>query len=429
MIATLIINFGILCVFKYSHFAIDQVNSIIALFGGTEIDNSFNLISVLGISFYTFQSMGYLVEVYWETVDAETNYFKSLLFVSFFPQVTQGPISDYEQLSRELFSEHKFTYEHFTRGVQRMIWGYLKKMVIADFLSPFITDAFANYNSYTGLTCLLAAFGYSVWIYADFSGYMDIMCGICEMFGIKLSENFERPYFSKSIAEYWRRWHITLGAWFKKYIYFPIGASKWNRRIGKKTGERFGSFVGDNLPASLALVVVWFVTGLWHGATWAYIAWGGVNGLIIIISMWMEPIYAKAKSKLHVNQYRFYWRAFQTIRTFALVTFIKVLPEVGTLSDGFGFWTRIFTNHSIPHDFRDLFPYCAREMRLELFFVLGCIVLLFVASLLQRKKPIRDYFNRIPYIARSIILALACISIFVVGITAGISGGFLYENF
>lgn len=429
MVATLIVNFGILCVFKYSHFAVDQINNVISVFGGTTIDNTFSLLSVLGISFYTFQSMGYVVDVYWETVDAQPNYFKTLLFVSFFPQVTQGPISDYEQLNSELFSSHKFTYENFVKGFQRMTWGFFKKMVIADSLSPYVLDAFANYSQYTGITCLLAAFGYSVQIYADFSGYMDIMCGICEMLGIKLTENFERPYFSKSIAEYWRRWHITLGAWFKKYIYYPIGASKWNRTLGKKAGERFGKFVGNNLPASLALVAVWFITGLWHGASWAYIAWGGVNGLFIIFSMWMEPVYAKTKVVLHVKEKSFLWKAFQTLRTFVLVTFIKVLPEVGTLSDGAGFIKRIFTDYTIPTDFRDLVPYCEREMRLEFLFVIGCIALLFISSLLQRKKPIRDYLTSIPFPIRSIVFAVLWITIFVVGICAGVSGGFLYENF
>lgn len=429
MIATLVLNFGILCVFKYSHFVVDQINSAISLFNVGLINNNFNLIAVLGISFYTFQSMGYVVDVYWETVEVQRNYLKTLLFVSFFPQITQGPISDYDQLSKELFAQHKFTYENFSRGFQRMTWGFFTKMVIADSLSPYVLDAFENYNQYSGITCLLAAFGYSVQIYADFSGYMDIMCGICEILGIKLTENFERPYFSKSIAEYWRRWHISLGAWFKKYVYYPIGASKWNRTLGKKAGEKFGKFVGNNLPASVALVVVWLTTGLWHGASWAYIAWGGVNGLFIIFSMWMEPIYTKTKSLLHVKENSFLWRAFQVIRTFTLVTFIKVLPEVGTLSDGIGFWKRIFTDYTIPDDFRILIPYCERNMRLEFLFVVGCIVLMLFVSLLQRKKQVRDYLSNVPQIINSAVFAFLWIAIFVVGICAGVSGGFLYENF
>ena len=429
MIGTLIVNFGILCVFKYSHFAVDQLNGLLKFFGRAALNNEFSLISVLGISFYTFQSMGYVADVYWETVEPQRNYLKTLLFVSFFPQVTQGPISDYAQLSGELFAEHSFSYDGFARGCQRMVWGFFKKMVVADYLSPFVLDAFAHYNDYTGATCLLAAFGYSVQIYADFSGYMDIMCGICEMFGITLAENFERPYFSKSIAEYWRRWHITLGAWFKKYIYYPIGVSKWNRNLGKKSGERFGKFVGANLPATVALIAVWFVTGLWHGASWAYIAWGGVNGMFIIFSMWMEPVYEKTKAALHIREHSFLWKAFQTIRTFVLVTFIKVLPEVGTLKDGFGFWKRILTDHTMPTDFRALVPYCERSMRLGFFFVLCCVALLFAISLLQRKKPVRDYLNRLPYPVAAIVFSVLCIVIFVVGISASISGAFLYEHF
>ena len=427
MITTLILNFGILCVFKYSHFAVDQINHLLSLFNGPALNNTFSLISVLGLSFYTFQSMGYVVDVYWETVELQKNYFKTLLFVSFFPQVTQGPISDYTQLSGELFSEHSFTYESFSRGFQRMVWGFFKKMVIADYLAPFIADAFQNYNQYTGVTCLLAAFGYSVQIYTDFSGYMDIMCGVCEMFGIQLAENFERPYFSKSIAEYWRRWHITLGAWFKKYIYYPIGVSKWNRALGKKAGDKFGKFVGTNLPATLALIVVWFVTGLWHGASWAYIAWGGVNGLFIIFSMWMEPVYEKVKSTLHIKSRSFLWRSFQTIRTFVLVTFIKVLPEVGTLRDGIGFWKRILTNRSIPQGFSELIPY--KSGKLELCILFFAVCLLFVFSVLQRKKNVREYFSRVPVFFRICILVGIVMVILIFGVANSGTGGFMYAQF
>lgn len=429
MIATLVLNFGILCVFKYSHFALDQVNGLASLFGLRTITDNINLPLVLGISFYTFQSMGYVVESYWETVDVQRNYLKVLLFVSFFPQVTQGPISNYAQLSGELFKEHTFTYENYSRGFQRMVWGFFKKMVIADYLYPMVYDVFDNYNQYIGATCLLAAFGYSIEIYADFSGYMDIMCGVCEMFGIRLAENFERPYFSKSIAEYWRRWHITLGEWFKNYIYYPIGVSKWNRNLGKKLSAKFGRTVGKNLPATIALLVVWMTTGLWHGASWAYIAWGLVNGMFIIFSMWMEPVYDKVNTKLQVKKHRNLWKVFQVIRTFVLVTFIKVLPEVGTLKDGVGLLTKAVTDFTIPNDFRQLFPTIDRDQRSFMFIVFMMVILLFVSSIIQRKEPLRNKFNKLPVAVRILVLVCFVLLIECIGITAGSEGGFMYAKF
>ncbi|MBP9988947.1 MAG: MBOAT family protein [Ruminococcus sp.] len=425
LICTLLLNFGVMCVVKYSHFAIDTVNSLF----NSGFDNSFSLIVPLGLSFYTFQATGYLINVYWDNYKPEKNPLKVLLFVSFFPGITQGPISEYEQLSKELFTPHTFTYKNYSWGFQRMLWGFVKKMVIANSLSPFVLDVFENYNSYSGISCLIGAFLYSIQIYADFSGYMDIMCGYCEMLGITLAENFERPYFSKSVAEYWRRWHITLGAWFKSYIYYPIAISKWNRKFGKNLTEKFGKAIGANLPATIALVAVWLTTGLWHGATWAYVAWGGVNGLFIIFSMWMEPLYEKTKNALHIKGDSKYWRIFSVLRTFVLVTFIKVLPEVGTLSDGVGLWKRIFTNHSVTLSYKGLFPFIHIKRKLILIVILLLIVVWFFISIKQRKRPVRVYFNSLPIAVRIICELLLFFAIAYIGIQASLTEVFMYAGF
>ncbi len=430
LVLTLILNFGLLCIFKYTNFALEQIHSLAKIISWkiSDLPTHLKILMPLGISFYTFQSTGYLIDVYWGNIKAENNYFKVLLFVSFFPQITQGPISDFEQLSSELFKEHKITYEHYARGWQRVIWGLLKKMVLADMLYPYVQDVFANYSMYSGLTVLLGAFAYSIQIYADFSGYMDIMCGLCEILDIKLAENFNRPYFSKSIAEYWRRWHITLGDWFKKYIYYPVAVAQWNQKFSHSLGEKFGRKIGSVLPASIALVVVWLCTGLWHGASWAYIAWGGVNGLFIIFSLWMEPTYEKMRIFLHEKQYPGLWKWFRVIRTFLLVTFIKVLPEVGNLSDGIGLWRQVFTNHTIPHRFSSLLPFVKNKMDLGVIIIMT--LLLIFSSVLQRHHKIRDLFNRLPYLVRIFALVLATLIILCWGVAANNNGGgFMYVNF
>ena len=384
-----------------------------------------DLIVPLGLSFYTFQTMGYVADVYWKKTDAQKNFFKMLLFVSFFPQITQGPISNYSYLSEQLFATHPFKYKNLSRGFQRLVWGFAKKIILADLLAPYVADVFENYANYTGITVLCGAFFYSIQIYADFSGYMDIVCGLCEMLDIRLSENFDRPYFSKSIAEYWRRWHITLGDWFKTYIYYPIAVSKWNQKIGKLSQKRFGKHIGQTIPASIALVAVWLTTGLWHGASWGYIAWGGVNGIFIIFSLWMEPVYELCKKKLRIPQSSWYWRAFQTVRTFFLVTLIKVLPEVGTLSDGIGLWKKIFTDFEIPKTFAEFLPFA--EIK-ELNVIIIATVILFISSLIQRKQPIRDWFAGIRAPFRYIILALLVLVTLYYG-CSGSAGGFLYAQF
>lgn len=440
MVLCLLLNFGILCVFKYLSFVIGTLNPLVQTIWNISLGDPPSLIIPLGISFYTFQSMGYCIDVYWENVRAERSWAKTLLFTSFFPQIIQGPISNFAQLSEQLFSQHDYRYKNFSYGCQRMIWGFFKKIVIADVLSVYVGDIFANYDSYMGITALLGGFMYSIQIYADFSGYMDIMCGLSETLGIKLPENFNRPYFSKSIAEYWRRWHITLGAWFKSYIYYPIAMSKRAMAIAKKSKTH----LGKSIPATIALVAVWLITGLWHGASWAYIAWGGVNGVIIIVSMWLEPFYEKTRSLLHICGNETWLRWVRTIRTFLLVTFIKVLPEVGTLSDGIGLWKRAFTEHSLPSGSflqildqlfptlshpRNVFGYVLTDLAGNVIIVSCGIVLMLAVSMIQRRCSVRDWLQARPRVIRwGLFVALTCITIATKCFT-GLAGGFLYARF
>ena len=431
MIVVLLFNLGLLCIFKYFHFALEQINSIISMLGGTIITDNFSFIVPLGISFYTFQSIGYLLDTYWEKTVAEKNYFKVLLFVSFFPQMTQGPISNFSQLSKELFSEHSFEYKNYSWGFQRMIWGFFKKMIVADALAPCVNNVFTHYAQYTGLSVLIGAFCYSIQIYADFSGYMDIMCGFCEILGIRLTENFERPYFSKSITEYWRRWHISMGTWFKNYVYYPIGMSSWSRKLAKKCRDKFGKKLSNTIPATIALIITWTATGLWHGASWAYIVWGLVNGLFLILSLWMEPVYTEMKAAVKINENAFLWKLFQVLRTFILMTFIKVLPEVGTLSDGIGLWRQIFTNHTIPQGISELVPFIEPTFSsLTYVLLIIGIIMMLIVSLFQRKQPVRKIINAWPIPVRIAVLSIMIILVASYGVVATWNGGgFIYAQF
>ena len=424
----ILLNVGVLCAFKYVHFLLAQADAVARLFGGG-VRDTIQWIVPLGVSFYTFQTVGYLCDVYWGKAKAERNPMKVLLFTSFFPQITQGPISAWNDLSDQLFTPHELRYENFSLGAQRMIWGFFKKMVVANILAAYVQQVFAHYNEYAGVAVFLGALCYAAQIYADFSGYMDIMCGLCQILGIRLTENFDRPYFSKSIAEYWRRWHISLGVWFKNYVYYPLAMARWNQKLSKSAKKRLGKAFGNYLPATLALVIVWLTTGLWHGASWSYVAWGGVNGLFIIFSMWMEGPYGKWKKALHIREDAWLWRAFQVGRTFLLVTFIKVLPEVGSLRDGLGLWKRILTEHSVPRSLGGLLPFV--ESYRELAVALLGIGLMFAVSLLQRRGSVREQLGRkLPYLLRIVIFVFLFFLILYFGVPAsGGLGDFMYAEF
>lgn len=423
---TLLINFGILCVFKYTNFVISQIN----LLSGPE-GRQLDLITFLvplGISFYTFTSMGYMLDVYWEKTPAQKNFFKMLLFVSFFPQIIQGPISDYRQLAPQLYAEHPFNYDNFRYGIQRFLWGFAKKLVISGISGKCIEALFSSYYGYSGPAVFAGILVYALQIYADFSGYMDMMCGFCQILGITLAENFERPYFSKSISEYWRRWHITLGAWLKNYVYYPIGFSRWATNLGKKGQKVFGDKFAKNMPATIALVVVWITTGLWHGANWGYIIWGLVNGLFVIATLWLEPVYARMRNALHIREASFGWRAFQVLRTFILISFIKILPEVGGLRAGLGLWAQVFRGTWSVHGLNEVLPFVSDY--LDFGVMLALTVVLFIFSMIQRKRPVRSIFNRWPMVVRVLLLAILFVTSILFGFRIdGLNGVFLYAQF
>lgn len=318
---TLIINFGILGFLKYYNFLAGGFNQ---LFGGETLP-ILTLFLPLGISFYTFQATGYLIDVYRGTVHAEKNPAKFALFISFFPQIIQGPISQFGQLGEQLFASHRPEYKRFKYGLELILWGIFKKLIIADRAAVLINNVTADYQAYTGTTLFFTALLYALQLYADFSAGIDISRGIAKILGIDMVENFRRPYFSKSINEYWRRWHITLGVWMKNYIFYSLAMSdrflNMSRKMKKtRFGQtEFGGHIAKVFPTSIASFVVFLVVGIWHGANSRYVAFGVWNGLIIMLSILLKPVFEKMIAALHIKVQSFGWRLFQMIRTFFIV--------------------------------------------------------------------------------------------------------------
>ncbi len=313
----------ILAVVKYTNFTIYNINGILSAFHVPKRIDFLTIALPTGISFYTFQAVSYVIDVYRDRHEAQKNFFKYALFVSFFPQLVQGPISRYGDLSKELFTPHVFSGRVVRRGLERVIWGYFKKMVIADRILPAVNALIETPENYKGAFVFCVMMFYALELYADFTGGIDITIGIAEMLGIPVKENFERPFFSKNIAEYWRRWHITMGTWFTDYIFYPISVSGPMLKLSKWSRKHLPERMGKRVPVYLASFVVWFTTGIWHGASWNFIVWGLGNFVVIMISQELEPLYAKFHKKVNTDGSTVY-KSFQIGRTILLMSALRL---------------------------------------------------------------------------------------------------------
>ena len=339
-VVCLLMNFGILAIVKYADFAILNINALLRAGSGKDIA-FFRFALPMGISFYTFMTMGYIVDVYRGTIQAERNLFKLALFTSFFPQVIQGPISRYGDLSETLFSERKAGVKELSFGLQRVLLGFFKKMVIADRLIIAVKAISTNTAEYQGAYVLAVALLYAVTLYADFTGGIDITIGIAEALGVKIKENFNRPFYAISTADYWRRWHITMGTWFRDYLFYPISVSKPMLKLSKRARASLGENLGKRVPVYLSTIIVWFATGIWHGASWNFVVWGLLNGFVLIVSEEFTPLYRWFHKTFKVGRTAVY-RAFQIIRTFCLMSLIRTLDVYGSVSTTFRLmWTAV----------------------------------------------------------------------------------------
>jgi len=297
LICALLITFGLLGYVKYFNVLLQSISEI--------TNGNFQPVSILfplGISFFTFQSVSYLLDVYNKNISAEKNYFRFLLFVSWFPQLLQGPINRFEALSKDLFSQHRFEYNAFRKAAILFLLGMVKKYALADMLVDCVNFMQQNIDEATpGFVHLVSMFTYTIWQYADFSGGIDMVLGISGLFGIGMMPNFKQPFFATSLADFWRRWHISLGAWMRDYVFYPLAVSKPIRRLSKYTAGHINEHLGKVLPAIIGNIVVFLLVGLWHGASLNFILWGLYNGLIIAISEIITPAYLKLKTRLHIR--------------------------------------------------------------------------------------------------------------------------------
>lgn len=388
LLIALVINLGILCFFKYAPVVIPYFNYYRLMLTGNTNFVTFKFIMPLGLSFYTFQALGYIIDVYNGKVKVEKNFFKFALFISFFPQVIQGPISRFDELSKSLYAEHKYDFYNIKSGFTRILWGLFKKLVIADRVASYVGSVVdLNEYGYDGLYVLLAVFFYSMQIYGDFSGGIDITIGVAEMFGIEVTDNFIRPFFSKSISEYWRRWHITLGTWFKDYIFYPLSLFKPILNLGKFVKNKFSKELGKRVPLYLPLIIVWFLTGVWHGSESRFICWGLLNCVLIILGTETEDLSKNLIEKFNINENGFGFKSYRIFKTFWMMSFLRLFDISKSSKQAFHLFKSIFISTS-RFDFNEVFTTLKLPLN-ELIVVLIAIVFLFSMELIQRKGSLR----------------------------------------
>lgn len=295
-------NLAILFFFKYFDFAAGTVVRVLSMAGIQVQVPAFDVILPVGISFYTFQALSYTMDVYRKDIYAEHNFFKYALFVSFFPQLVAGPIERSKNLLIQINEKHKFDFERVRSGLLLMLYGYFQKVVLAEYLALVVDSVYNTYSERTGFQLLVATICFAFQIYCDFGSYSNIAVGSARIMGFRLMENFNTPYFAVSVSDFWRRWHISLSTWFRDYLYIPLGGNR-KGKVRKWMNQ----------------MIVFLVSGLWHGASWHFVIWGGMNGAYQVIGEWMRPYKEKAVKMLKIDTAAPSHKLLKMLVTFGLV--------------------------------------------------------------------------------------------------------------
>ena len=386
MIAGIVFNIGLLGYFKYTGFFLDVIQRACDLLSIPVTTPRVSILLPVGISFYIFQALSYVIDVYKGRVKAERNLFKYALFVSFFPQLVAGPIERSSRLLRQVTAEHRFDWERTRQGLLIMLLGFFEKVVIADRACMYVDAIYGGWAGASGAQIALATFVFAVQDLCDFAGYSHIAIGAAKVLGVELMTNFRQPYFAHSVQNFWARWHISLSTWFRDYIYFPLGAGR-----------------GGKLKQARKLMIVYTVSGLWHGAALKYVAWGMLNGALQVVEGLLpqprrKPRFPKLDLLLHIL-----WTDF-------LILITMLIFRAGSLSSALGMLLRIPTAWNAPgieSGFSGMQALCTGV----------CFVILFVIELIhEKRKSLTELTDRLPAAARGLLYLLAVLAVIVFGV-------------
>ncbi|MEX1307254.1 MAG: MBOAT family O-acyltransferase [Eubacteriales bacterium] len=385
LLISLFTNLGLLFIFKYFNFF---NGAFFALFSQLNIPYNvpqFNLLLPMGISFYTFQTLSYTIDVYRGKREPETHFGIFALYVSFFPQLVAGPIERSDRLLPQFYQKHTFDFENMSDGLKRMAWGFFKKIVIADRLATLVDTVYANPGQFNGISFIAVALLFPIQLYCDFSGYSDIAIGSAKVMGFNLMENFKRPLFSKSVTEFWRRWHISLSSWFKDYLYIPLG------------GNRKGTF-----RTYLNLFITFVVSGLWHGADWGFVLWGALQGLVIGLERATQNIRARISEWLKLDRAPFLLKLFQVSYTTLMFAFGFILFRSRTVTKAH------YILKGIVSITPDMLTVSALKTamgsmglgRVEFVFAMISVFVLWVVEMTERKVPLFSHDSKTPTVLK-----------------------------
>lgn len=419
----LLFNFGLLILLKYT--------------GNLMVGESIwsRLILPIGISFYTFQSISYLIDVYNEKYESERNFGKYLLFVSWFPQLLEGPINRYDAMKGSLFQDHDWDAQRAYEALLLILYGLFKKYVIAEQLSPLISQMFDQVDvNIPGSVVVCGILMYSAQQYADFSGGIDIVLGVSRLFGVSMAQNFRQPYFATSLGDFWRRWHISLGAWMRDYVFYPLALLPGMQKLGKWFVKRFpgkwGKHLGRIVPACLANIVVFVIVGIWHGAQEHYLAWGLYNGLVIAASDLLRPFFTSAAEHAPFSVSGRCAHILRVIRTFLIVNIGWYFDRI----EDFGYRMICFRNTICHFQLSRLKPtlysynldYVMKPVGIA---ALGILVVLAVSLMSENHIDVRGRLMKMPAVVQAGVLTTAMVMILFAFVFTAPSGGFLYAQF
>lgn len=412
LIISLLINFGLLFIFKYLVFINQSIMSIFTTFGADYPFSTFDIILPMGISFYTFQAASYTIDVYRKKIKPVRNYGIFSLYITFFPQLVAGPIERSENLLPQFYKKHNFDLERIVMGIKIMIYGFFKKIVIADRISVAVNTIFNNPTGYSGLYFVLASFLFSFQIYCDFSGYSDIAVGAAKVLGFDLMANFKTPFLSKSIREFWSRWHISLSSWFSDYVYIPLGGSRCSK-----------------IKHYRNIFITFLVSGLWHGANFTYIIWGGLHGIFQIMGSITQNARNKFKELIGIKDTKLAG-FISIIITFSLFSFSLIFFRANTISEALYIIKNLFYRFShwgTPQYLYEVVTGLGINL-VELIVIFSAIVILMTFEILSGKNQVYDYIEKKNIVFRFMFYILITTIVLTVGVYYN-AGEFIYFQF
>ena len=401
LIFSLIANIGVLAFFKYYNFLDRNLSLLLHSFGLTNPIPYLSILLPIGLSFHTFQAMSYTIEVYRGHQKAERHFGIYSLYVMFYPQLVAGPIERPQNLLHQFREKYDFDYDRIVEGLKLMLWGFVKKLVIADRLAIYVNAVYNNPEQHNGMTFLIATIFFAIQIYCDFSGYSDIAIGAAKVMGFKLMTNFNRPYLARNISEFWKRWHISLSTWFKDYLYIPLGGNR------------------VSIPRwYFNLLLVFIISGLWHGANWTYIIWGGLNGFYLIFAIVTYGVRKKITRFIGIDKLPILNQSLQIVTTFILACFAWIFFRANNVTDAFNIIKKISTFKG---------PVFIEDPSMIIYPVLAIFLLLFVELKQEYYKGGFSFLNNSNWVLRNLSYTALIILILLFGVFDG--GQFIYFQF